>query len=99
MSKLARIIFACVLLSGCGGRNATEERVSNEKAYSMGQQQAAEALEKTGDIDEFEDFLLETQARISEIRRLNGDGAAQDYQRGFEDAMRESDDSLARQLF
>lgn len=68
-------------------------------AYNMGAERAIQMLQTIDDSIYINNSLLEVRANESSIKREFGDDAAKSYVGGFEDKVRELNDSLARRLF
>lgn len=68
-------------------------------AYNVGAERAVEMLRAADDSIYINCTLLDVRANESSIKREFGDDAAKSYVDGFEDKVRELNDSLARKLF
>lgn len=74
-------------------------RVTDRKAYNLGQEHARLLIEHADDNDLVEDGLLDIRSRMSNIESNLGKQSAVDYERGFTDYVRANCDSLARIIF
>lgn len=92
-------------MAGCSAPSAGQpgeppvQKVRNQEAYRMGQEDAAKLLLTVADEPATQDALLDARARITHIRVRVGEQAAVDYERGFTDKIRSDCDSLAALIF
>ncbi len=99
-ATLAALLIA--LCASCGGNvndGKVTERVRDHKAYSLGEQHAAQLISVAHDEAAVQDRLLDVRARISNIESKIGPQSAHDYESGFVDAIRRDCDSLSRIIF
>ena len=96
-TTLAMLTLA-VGLASCSG-DGVSSRVRDRKAYNLGREHAARAVELRADETGLQEYLLDVRARATNIGARIGRQAAADYERGFVDGVTASSDSLARILF
>lgn len=101
----AMALTLAAAMAGCSGQpsgqaaEAPAQKVRDQEAYRMGQEDAAKLLLTVADEPATQDALLDARARITHIRVRVGEQAAVDYERGFTDKIRTDCDSLAAIIF
>lgn len=106
MFSAFKIASAAVLFlaacSSCGSNvndGKVTEKVRDHKAYTLGEEHAAQVIAVAYDEAAVQERLLDVRARISNIESKLGPQSAHDYESGFTEAIRRDCDSLARIIF
>lgn len=100
LSILSGLAFAVTLFCSCGGGSGSKSDPEAAKnAYLQGRTAATELLQQCTTQGEIRDRLLELRARRYDYQMASGDGAAQSFEDGIRDYLKESGDTLYRTLF
>lgn len=88
--------------TGCSCDSETTgpgHKVNDAEATAAGVEAARSVIAVASDENALSDRLLEVRSEIYDLSKSRGDIAADDFEKAFEDYIRQHNDSLARILF
>ncbi len=102
MRNIFILIVAVIMTSvsvGCGGTSWSKQAKIDKEAYTLGETHARVVIDLFPDTAAICDRLLDVRTRESDFRKRFGNTTADSYVAGFEEYIREHDQSLASRLF
>lgn len=99
--KFISTVIILLALCGCScssdGKKA--ESYTSKEAYELGRKHGSNLVSDPCDEESLQDSLLDVRARIYHISVTVGKPQAEEYERGFTDAVKDGDPALAARIF